>query len=475
MPLSPRIDNLVITGGGPAAWGFAALVLRLAEPGHLVVRVVDEGAGHVPVCLSTLPSVRHMHAELGLTDADLVRQARGSFKLGERFENWSISSATSFVPYGDIGADLGPVRFHQQLARLADGHGDGDYAGHALASHAAARGRIALPPHDPRSILSTLDHGLHLDTGAYAGLLRQLALAHGATAVAAPVAGVERDGEDDIRALRLADGSRLEADFFVDATPEGRLSAGRYETWTTGPVFVPRETLRQTLTDTPPPFTRNVASADGWSRIIPLRDEIVEIRHSLAEPGSSEGSAGWRPESWRGNCLSIGPAACSPDPLAGAEMSLVASAARRFVRLWPTRPAGRAQAQEYNRLFRQEVENIRDFTDAIYRAQTRDEPIWTDARRAPVSGLLSHSLALFESRGRLARREFPVHDETRWTATLLAMGLRPRRHDPQADQIDGRMLVERRDRIRKMVEDAAAVMPAHGDVLDRIIAGDPIP
>ena len=102
---------------------------------------------------------------------------------------------------------------------------------YSLGCVAAQAGRFARPLNDPRSALSTFSYGLHLDSRLYAAYLRRVAEKHGVAVAQGRVAGIEREGEA-IKAIRLADGKRIEADLLSIA----RLAYRRppYEDWSSG-------------------------------------------------------------------------------------------------------------------------------------------------------------------------------------------------------------------------------------------------
>lgn len=481
------LSSILIAGGGLAGWGFAGLLARALGPSAPAIRVLDTGGTPPEPALSTLPAIRELHARLGLADTDAVSAARGSFKLGERFTGWTAGRGDAFLPYGAIGADIGPVRFHQQLARLGGEDAVAAYPDYSLAAEAARCGRFAPPARDPRSIASTLDYGLHLDAQLHAGSIERAAGKLGAGRIEGRIGEAVRDPRGHIRQVRLEDGRSIEADFWIDATADGLLSPQGWQDWSADTPFDRIATVRIDRKEAPPPFTQNTALGNGWVRETPLRDGLVrQYVHASAfagdraleaalGTGADIAATGWstgcRPDAWNGNCLSIGPAAWRTGPLAAAGCALLTGAADRFVRLLPHIGRGEAEAREYNRLFGLEIAGVRDFSLVFQHAQSRPEPVWQACREAPKTAALDHALALFRSRGRVARAEGRIHDETRWTAALLAMNLVPRRHDPQAGTLGLRALTERTARIRGMVQAAAAAMPAHADVLDRIHAG----
>ncbi|KAA5805044.1 tryptophan 7-halogenase [Alkalicaulis satelles] len=488
--MSGAPGHIFIAGGGVAGWMFALAAARALAPLGVQITVADDGRpdeslGAQTPALSTLPGAQDHHHGLGLDDLDVLRAARGSFKLGERHTGWA-PGADTVLPYGDTGADIGPVRFHQQLMRLGARAGDMDLAAYSLAGEAARLGRFAPPSPDPASFLSTLDFGLHLETAGYARLLRAAALQSGAKALEGRVMSARRGDDGALTAALLEDGRAIEADVFIDATGEraalisGVLGVG-WESWA-APGF---DRIASTLTQegaAPAPLTHNQADAAGWVRTIPLygarSDQLVFASSAMddaAAIGQLGGAAsvsafnpGRRTAPWSANCLAVGAAACRPDPLASAEAHLAASAALRFLKLVPHGDGGAVEAREYNRVFEAETGSVRDFAAHAYLAQTRKEAPWARARTLQPSPELARRMALYAARGRIMRSEDAVYDEAMWAAAFIARRVQPHDHDPLANGLDEAALKHRCEHIRQLAAQTARRLPAHGDMLAQL-------
>ncbi len=486
---------ILIAGGGVAGWTTAlALARSLRGTGARIALIdtpgPDRSLGPLAPAIATLPSAQDAHWALGLPEHRVVRAGRGAYRLGESWRGWDGREAAAFLPFGEVGADIGGVRFHQQVARLQALGETASLADHALSSLAAAAGRFAIPPHDAADIRATLDHGLHLDAEALTGaLLRPAALAMGVTRTEGGIAEVELSADGLIAALRIEDGPRQTADLFIDATgPDARLIGtleAAWEDWTALSPFDRAAAVIRPDTTEPAPFTRDAAYPWGWRRAMPLngaRGEIVMFasRHMKDERASQMmGGAeplpfrpGRRLAPWTGNCVAVGAAAAIPDPLASAELALVHAAALRLARLVPWPGGWRVEAEEFNRLWRHETESVRDFALLRHRLNRRPEPVWKAARESSAPEPMDRRLALFAARGRIIRTEHGLYDDALWARAFIALGARPRHHDPLADGLDAGMLKARSARIRELAARAAASMPRHGDFLARVNAPD---
>src|SRR5690606_18006201 len=105
----------VIVGDGPAAW-IMALTLARSAPARVTVVAHPSPDDVDPFgpALTAPPAIRAHHDDLGLPAAEIMAAAAPVFGLS--LNGWS--DVPGFVPYGQTGADIGSVAFHQQLARL---------------------------------------------------------------------------------------------------------------------------------------------------------------------------------------------------------------------------------------------------------------------------------------------------------------------------------------------------------------------
>lgn len=486
------LGRVAIIGGGVEAWMTAAGLDRAAG-GQAQIRVVETGPA-VTGALSTLPSLRSFHALLGLDEAALMAATRATYKLGSRFGGWT--PGMSFCDaFGEIGANLEGVGFHHYWTRLRQ---DGDATpldNYSLAAVIAQSGRFARPDPDPRSPLSTLAYGLHLDAALYVGVLRGLALQGGVAASAGEVAQVLRDGQTgDIAAVVLGDGERVEAELFVDCTGPAALLIGDepFEDWST---LLPADRAVRITADVhrdAPPLTEIEAAAEGWRWRIPLRDRLDSglvyradltsdeaavkaarvglPQHGVGEPAFQSLRNGRRARAMVGNCVAIGGAAGMVEAMDCADVHLIQSGVTRLITLFP-RPGGATvtapvAVQEYNRLGAETIDRVRDRAILHYRrAGRRDGAIWDLGRAAPVPEKLAYRIAQFESRGRVVMYDEETFLEPSWIAAFIGHGVLPGRYDPLVDRMPAERIKATAERMRAIFRQTADRLPSHAEAL----------
>lgn len=446
----PRLRILVV-GGGLAGWGFA-VSLQAHLTGAASIAVIDCGEpGETP--FAGAPALRRHLIDLGFDPLRVAERCRGAVRYGERFEVEGRGEGT--LAFGTIGAPAGPVRFHDQLARLAASGVEPDaYADYALARHAALSDRepVDAPASD---FLSTLDYGLTLEAEPYRDLMRETAVLRGVDRIDARPRRFARDEAGRVTALECDDGRRIEADLFVQTgEAEAMALETGWESWSGdgagGPVRVAGSSARNLRTR----LGRTAITANGFTRMLELRDTVVRLAF---RPGASEGAPriGRAPAPWTANVLRIGPAALRTNGLDGWAETEPLAAAAGVSRLLSGGCANEAAAREYNRLFVAQTDAVRDWCALPFKAAG------AELEESPASRRLDDLLALFAARGRVARREHDPFGDAMWVGMLLALGYRQHGYDPQADALPLDALAARVRRIGELARAGAAQLPAH--------------
>jgi tryptophan halogenase len=496
MTVPDAIRRVVIVGGGTAGWMAAAAMARLRRNQVTAIILIESDAiGTIGVGEATIPPIRNFNDLLGIDEADFLAATGGTFKYGIEFVDWSRLGVRYFHPFGEFGADMEGISFHQLWLKHRS-HA-GDFEDFNLAAVASRLGRFERPSGDPRSILSTLNHAYHFDAGLYAAYLRRYAESRGVERREGRVVDVALRGEDGfIEGVTLAGGERIEGDLFVDCSGFRGLLIGEalgsvYEDWTEWlpcdrAVAVPSATTPRD----PLPYTRATARAAGWQWRIPLQhrngngyvyssrdvsdDEAAATvlanldGEALDEPRFLRFTPGRRRDVWKKNCVALGLASGFMEPLESTSIHLVQAGISKLFALFPDRGFDPVLAEEYNRLTALQTEQIRDFLVLHYVATERDDsPFWRRCRERPLPEGLARKLALFRAQGRLFRYEDELFSRASWLAVLLGQGILPRTYDPLADTLPDEEVRGTLARMRAFIARTAEKMPRHGDFVRR--------
>ncbi|WP_426265324.1 tryptophan halogenase family protein [Sphingomonas sp. PWP1-2] len=489
------VRKILIVGGGSAGWMTAAALARsLPREQCRITLLESDEIGTVGVGEATIPPIRQFNTLLGIDENDFVRATQATFKLGIAFENWSALGSRYLHPFGRFGADIGPLPFPSYWHALARANpaAAGSLSEYSLPAMAAASGKFCRPSPDPRNTLNNISYAFHFDAGRYARFLRGRAEDDGVVRIEGRVVEVPIDASGDVAGVMLADGRRIDADFFVDCSGfrgmliEGALGTG-YDDWRhwlpcDRAVALPTERVGSPL-----PYTRSIAGSAGWQWRIPLQHRSgnghvfcseflgadqaeAELRAGvegkpLADARLLRFTTGKRKKVWNRNVLAVGLAAGFLEPLESTSLHLVQSAITRLLALFPDRSFAQPDIDYYNATTATEYERIRDFLVLHYHATTRDDsPFWRHCAEMPIPDTLAERLALYRSRGRFFPVALDLFLEPSWVAVMEGQGVTPGQSDPMAGlQFD--TMAALLPRIRGAVAQAVKAMPTHADFI----------
>ena len=489
--------RLVVVGGGSAGWMTAAALTRMLDPRAFDVTLIEsEEIGTVGVGEATIPDMLNFNRMLGIPEAEFVRETDATFKLGIEFRGWGREGERYFHPFGDHGADMEGIDFHQYWLRLMQAGRTERLEDYSICAMAAYKDKFALPAQDPRSPASRIRYAYHFDASRYAAYLRRYAEARGAARIEGKVAHVRQDARDGlITGIRLEDGREVLGDFFFDCTGfrallhEGTLGEP-YDDWNHWLPCDAAQAVPCEAAGAIRPYTVATARSAGWQWRIPTRrrtgnghiystafksdaEAEAELMGSLdgaplGDPRVIRFRTGCRRAFWSGNCVAIGLSAGFLEPLESTSLYLIQEAISTFISLFPTPDLPPVVRAEYNRRMRREFEQVRDFIILHYRATERDDTeFWRYCRNMDVPDSLTHKMTLFEEAGRAFRDEDELFGRVSWVAVMLGQGVVPKRVDPMVAALPEAAVARSLGSMRRAIEAAARAMPTHAAFLDR--------
>jgi tryptophan 7-halogenase len=493
-----NLRDLLIVGGGTAGWMAAAAMSRVIGKRGCRIRLVEsDDIGSVGVGEATIPSLAQFHDVLGIEEPDFVRQTQATFKLGIEFRDWREVGTSFFHPFGRYGFNLDPALFQSFWLKSRTEGASTPLDDWSLAATAARLGRFGPPGALPDGSPALLSYAYHFDASLYARYLRAYAEARGVERIEARIVQVIRCGtEDRIEAVQLADGRRLDADFFLDCSGfrslliSGALGVG-FEDWSHWLPCDRAVAIGCERTEALSPYTRSTAREAGWQWRIPLQHRVgngyvyssAELSDDAAltrlvqtlegpaigEPRLLTFKAGRRCKAWLGNCVALGLAAGFLEPLESTSIHLIQTGIGRLLSLFPDPDGEPAIAEEYNRLTALEYERIRDFIILHYSGSRRaDTPFWRRVRAMGLPESLTRKQLLFERTGRIAILDEESFLAPSWLAVFAGHEIWPDGYEPVIDVLAPGGAARHFAPMREAVRRSAEVMPAHADYLAQL-------
>ncbi len=490
-----QIRSIAIIGGGTAGWMTAAALSKVLGRDYASITLVESDAiGTVGVGEATIPQISIFNRMLGIEENDFIRRTKGSFKLGIQFVDWGKRGSKYFHPFGAYGVNMEGVSFHAFWLRLHQSGKSPWIDDYSIQAKAAEAGKFMRPVDAGNSPLSNITYAFHFDAGLYALYLREYAEAAGVVRREGKVTQVVQRSDDGfIEAVVMEDGSRVEADLFIDCSGfhglliEGTMKAG-YVDWSkwlpcNSAVAVPCESIAEIT-----PYTRSTARDAGWQWRIPLQhrtgngyvycsdyisdDEAASTLLAnldgkpLADPRFIKFTTGHRNQYWVKNCVAIGLSTGFMEPLESTSIWMIQTGIAKLLTMFPDKSFAPVDVQRYNRVLKTETEEIRDFIVLHYKVTQRDDsPFWNYVRTMDVPDRLQEKMDVFANAGRAFRENEELFNDTSWFAVMVGQGLIPRTYDPVANLISEEETTIRLDQIRGAVLNSADYMPRHTDFI----------
>lgn len=487
--MNKPIKKVVIAGGGTAGWMAAALIAKTLGKVVEIVLIESDEIATVGVGEATIPPLASFHKMLDIDEREFMSVVNGTFKLGIQFENWREPGHKYIHSFGYAGKDCWTCGFlHFWLAGKAKGVAE-DYTHYCVELLAALQNKFAVLPN------GRMNYAYHMDASSYAKYLRAYSEKFGV---------VRREGKIDavnvcpasgnIDSLSLADGSKLEGDFFIDCTGfralliEETLHTG-YEDWS---HWLPCDRAMAVQTKSvgdPIPYTRSIAHDAGWQWRIPLQTRVGNglvycSRHMsderaretllgnidgemINEPRIIKFRTGTRLKHWNKNCVALGLASGFLEPLESTSIHMIQRSLVRFLQLFPTHGIQQADVDEFNNQTKVEVERIRDFIILHYKVTNReDSRFWQYCKNMSVPEPLQQKINLFRDSARVFKSGNELFGEESWLQVMMGQGITPSSYHPIVDGMSKDELAQFLKAISTSVHNTVAQLPKHKEFID---------
>ncbi|GIU21936.1 tryptophan halogenase [Shewanella hafniensis] len=428
MKVKQAIRKIIILGGGTAGWMAAAALANNPVFAAIELCLVEsDNIGTIGVGEGSTPHLKRFMDNLGISEKDWMEPCHASYKTGIDFINWNGDGQQYFHPfYFQMDVKPAEVFFINANARRR-GHGnavrpDAFFSSGVLAKH-------NLSPKPNKALPYTNEYGYHFDATELANYLKDYACQRGVRQIIADVVEVSTSPNQQIETLILANGERLNADFFIDASGFSAklihkalgvpFQSFAEELLNDSAVTVPvlMDSI-QTQAQQVKYHTRATALSAGWLWQIPLTHRLgngyvyssrylsanaaaKELLHSINLPESTQVRflklrVGVSDKAWHNNVLAIGLAQSFIEPLEATSIMMTQFTLERFMSLFEryqlNKQAETLSRQTLNQAVMQLVLGIKDYIQAHYVTSQRSEAYWVAARKVAISQRLTQLL-----------------------------------------------------------------------------------
>ncbi|AEG12166.1 tryptophan halogenase [Shewanella baltica OS183] len=435
MKVKQAIRKIIILGGGTAGWMAAAALANNPVFAAIELCLVEsDNIGTIGVGEGSTPHLKRFMDNLGISEKDWMERCHASYKTGIDFINWNGDGQQYFHPfYFQMDVKPAEVFFINANARRR-GHGnavkpDAFFSSGVLAKH-------NLSPRPNKAMPYINEYGYHFDATELANYLKDYACQRGVRQIIADVVEVSTTQHQQIETLILANGERLSADFFIDASgfsaklihkalgvpfqsfAEELLNDSAVTVPLPVPALLDSTQTQQAKAQQAKYHTRATALSAGWLWQIPLTHRLgngyvyssrhlsanaaaKELLHCVNLPESTQVRflklrVGVSDKAWHNNVLAIGLAQSFIEPLEATSIMMTQFTLERFMSLFEryqlNKQAETLSRQTLNQAVMQLVLGIKDYIQAHYVTSQRSEPYWVAARKVAISQRLTQLL-----------------------------------------------------------------------------------
>jgi tryptophan halogenase len=492
---SNRIRKIVIAGGGTAGWMSAAALASMLSPDNVqIVLVESEEIGTVGVGEATIPDIISFNRMLGIDEAEFLKATKGTFKLGIEFSDWGKLGDKYFHPFGNHGADMNGIDFHQYWLHTRQAGNSNSLEEYSMCAVAAKNMKFALPNDNPRSLLSQIGYAYHFDATAYALFLRDYAEKRGVIRIEGRIEQIVQDEKtENISALVMQNNQRVEGDFFFDCTGFKAKLLGEtlgvpFHDWS---KWLPCNSAQAVASERRGellPYTKSMAKTAGWQWRIPTQhrtgnghiycsdfmddQQATDIlmqgldAPALSDPRTIRFTTGCRDKFWHKNCVAIGLSSGFLEPLESTSIFLIQQGISRFIALYPSLTPAAKVVEEYNRLMTREFNQVRDFIILHYKATQRtDSEFWRYCKNMSIPDSLQHKMELFQCAGRVFRDDHELFSTSSWVAVMTGQNIYPETPEPMLLGVPIQNIEKSLQSMQRAMQQTSIQMPTHAEFI----------
>jgi tryptophan 7-halogenase len=484
------IKSISIVGGGLSGWSAALILAKSIEGTGISVSLIEENENSIEFPWLQANSASY-HQRLGIDEKSLLKHSEGTFSLGTHYHAWQNSEHSYFQPFGAHGSVINFVDFHHLIVKQKLEGENPQYDQYAFASSVAKAGKFMHPQPQQQSLMSVLDYSHNFDPQLYLNYIKQTAKSLGVTEINASVTQINlAEDSNQIKSINLSNDKTISSDFYFDnsglnATLLSQQQKSTRQSWQ---QFMPFDSKivcsRKANLEESKPQNNVYCTSHGYIRSYTTQSkEYIEYIFDSAKlsqekvlgylgdkyPGAKQLgeltriTPGQQSRHWTENCLAIGQAAVDFCPLELSSVYTVQESIYLFLELFPNLDCLQELSSEYNRIFTQRMENLRDYISLHFVAltDTANQTDWI----AEISSSLQKKLDLFKASGKIPFAEGEVFASSLWVSTLLGLNFWPDSYDQFLNGFDSAALSNNYQQMLDAIKHTTPQLPNHLDYL----------
>ncbi|MDN4502576.1 tryptophan 7-halogenase [Alteromonadaceae bacterium BrNp21-10] len=423
--------KILIVGGGTAGW-MAANLLACKWQDTDITLVESKDIGIIGVGEGSTPHLKLFFDAIDVADAQWMPRCNATYKNGITFDKWSTVKGyeSYFHPFAAQTDDVFTVPlFFKNIQARKQGYNVNAHPDNYFLETYLSRNHLG--PLPAESFPFGIAYGYHFDSALLGQFLAEHAQSKGVTRIEGKVTDVlvsnnQVNNNGNLSAVKLSDGTLLEADFFIDCSGfnglliQQTLNVG-YQSFKDNLFNDAAVVMPTKLSDVLPVETKSTALSNGWAWQIPLRNRFghgyvyssdyinanqaetelrqhlgllesdVEARHLKMKVGRVE-------KHWHKNCLAVGLSQGFIEPLEATAIALSFNTIAQFMQYFQQGQFTNQHEDAFNQDINSRFDGIRDYIVCHYKANQRtDSQYWRDnAANYNISDTLRHILHLWQ-------------------------------------------------------------------------------
>lgn len=425
------MKHIVVLGGGSAGWMAANLMaFRLRKFAIKITVIESSQRGTVGVGEGSTPYLKEFFEQLEIPEHEWMPQCNATYKCGIRFPDWAPEGKLKsyFHPfYSDADGQFAQQFFAQCNNKRQGQTGFTNPDDYFITSLLADNKKA---PKGQQPLDSSLTYGYHFDAALLGQFLRKHAFKLGVQHIDDDVTDVICNKVGDIAILNTQQTGPIRGDFFVDCsgfkglliqqTLGEKLLSFQNSLFNDSAVAIqtPHQTQASLMCE-----TTSKAIKHGWTWHIPLTNRMgngyvysslyidkaqaeQELRELLGADAEGQPALhlNWQPgrldKHWSKNCVAIGLSQGFLEPLEAPMLYVIQRSIEEFIAHFVQGQFSNRFAAEFNSKINQIIDGTRDYLQAHYKLNTRqDSEYWQHNRdNEMVSPVLNQLLSAWRSK-----------------------------------------------------------------------------